>query len=139
MLKFKTSDQHYTDERSLFSSRDLWVDNCTFSDGESPLKESQNIKVTRCTFSWKYPLWYCRDVEADNITINQTARSGIWHTKNLEMRNSLILAPKTFRRCENIRLDDVQIIHAEETIWKCDGVKLFKVKARGDYLGSHES
>ena len=32
-------------------------------------------------------------------------------------------------------LGEVEIIHAEENIWKCDGVKLFRVKARGDYLG----
>ncbi len=135
MYQYKTSDCCYCEERALFSSRNLWVDNCSFKDGESPLKESFNIKVTRSSFSWKYPLWYCQDVEADNVTLNKTARSGIWYTKNLQMRNSLILAPKTFRRCENIKLDNVEIVHAEETIWKCDGVKLFKVKARGDYLG----
>lgn len=135
MYKFKTCDCYYTEERALFSSCDLWVDNCEFKDGESPLKESKNIKVTRSTFMWKYPLWYCNDVEVDGVTLKYTARSGIWYTNNLSMRNSTILAPKTFRRCENLKLEDVQIIHADETLWNCDGVKLFKVKARGDYLG----
>ena len=49
-------------ERSLFSSNDLEIFNCTFQNGESPLKESRNIKVNNCNFKWKYPLWYCNDV-----------------------------------------------------------------------------
>ena len=35
MYKYKTCDCYYSEERALFSSNDLWVDNCDFKDGES--------------------------------------------------------------------------------------------------------
>ena len=38
----------FTGERALFSSRDLSVRDCTFEDGESPLKESKNISAVGC-------------------------------------------------------------------------------------------
>ena len=66
MYKAKYSDFHYTEERPLFASDSIWVDRCSFRDGESPLKESKNIKVTDSVFAWKYPLWYCSDVVMDH-------------------------------------------------------------------------
>ena len=135
MYKYKTSDCCYSEERSLFASRDLWVENCHFKDGESPLKESKNIRVSRTTFFYKYPMWYCIDVVVDNTRLEQTAKSGIWYTQNMEMRNSLIYAPKTFRRCDGLTIEETQIIHADETLWNCNNVRLVKVKARGDYFG----
>ena len=54
----KYSKQHFNEERALFSSRDILVEECEFSEGESPLKESRDIEVDKCVFHWKYPLWY---------------------------------------------------------------------------------
>ena len=139
MYKYKTADCYYSEERALFGSQDLWIDNCDFKDGESPLKESKNLRVSRTTFFYKYPMWYCTDVVVDNTKLEKTAKSGIWYTKNMEMRNSLILAPKTFRRCDGLRIEETQIVYADETLWNCNNVHLVKVKARGDYLGFHSS
>ena len=52
----------FTGERALFFSRDLALRDCTFEDGESPLKESKNIFADGCLFKWKYPFWYCENV-----------------------------------------------------------------------------
>ena len=49
---------YLTGERALFHALDKDVQDCTFADGESPLKESRNIKLNNSTFKWKYPLWY---------------------------------------------------------------------------------
>ena len=137
--KLKYSGTLFQSERSLFASEDIWVDDCAFKDGESPLKESKNVKVTKSTFQWKYPLWYCHDVDADGITFEKTARSGIWYTDNIFIRNSFIYAPKTFRRSSNIHLEDCELVHADETLWNCQKVLLIKTKAKGDYFGFHSS
>ena len=44
--------QLLTGERALFMSRDLKVVDCTFADGESPLKESHNIELEGSMFKW---------------------------------------------------------------------------------------
>ena len=58
----------FVGERALYNSKDLEIVDSTFMDGESPLKESENIKLRNCIFKWKYPLWYCNQVEVYNTT-----------------------------------------------------------------------
>ena len=79
----------HTGERALFASCDLKITNAVFCDGESPLKESRDIRLSGCEFKWKYPLWYCEDIRAEMCVLDETARSGIWYTKNISMNNCL--------------------------------------------------
>lgn len=127
--------QYLTGERALFNSKGLEILDCIFADGESPLKESQNLKITNSMFEWKYPLWYCKNVEAKNINLLNTARSGIWYTENIKIVDSTIEAPKTFRRSKKITLENVYLPNASETLWNCEDIVLNKVNAKGDYLG----
>ena len=128
-------DGTYVGERALFATKDAHFTNCVFCDGESPLKESQNLIITYTTFKWKYPIWYCQNVDCQNITIEETARSGIWYTKNIKIFNSLIASPKTFRRAEKVFLNQCKLPNAQETFWNCKDIRLFNVEIKGDYLG----
>ncbi|MDV3429682.1 MAG: DUF3737 family protein [Bacillota bacterium] len=126
-------------ERALFQSKDLQVSYSTFADGESPLKESQNIKIDHSMFKWKYPLWYCKNIVVEDSTLFEMARSGIWYTENIDISNTIIEAPKTFRRAKGITLDHVTMPNAGETLWNCDRISLNNVTARGDYFGMNSS
>ena len=128
-------DSHFEGERSLFMSEDVAVIDSTFTSGESPLKESRRIRVDGCTFDWKYPLWYCDGVTCRNTTLTETARSGIWYTKNITMSRCNINAPKTFRRAEGIFLRSVRMPNALETMWSCRDIHLYDVYVEGDYFG----
>lgn len=125
----------FTGERALFNSSDLKIENAHFHSGESPLKESKNIVLECCEFGWKYPLWYCSDVSVFGTTINEYARSGIWYTHGISISDSLIEAPKTFRRSSGIKLDRVKITNALETMWNCSDIELNDVYIKGDYFG----
>ena len=129
----------FVGERALFASRDLRITDSVFADGESPLKESGNIELDGCIFKWKYPLWYCNDVTVRNTTVLETARSGIWYTHGITVTDSVIEAPKTFRRASDISLDGVSMPRASETLWSCERVKLRRVTAVGDYFGMNSS
>ncbi len=126
---------YFAGERALFSSRDLKITDSMFEAGESPLKESENIELDGCIFGWKYPLWYCKEIKMTRSTLLEGARSGIWYTKRIDIRDSHIQAPKTFRRSEEVSLTDVLISKAQETLWNCKGVTLTRVSAVGDYFG----
>ena len=86
--------KYLSGERALFKSNNLKIEDSIFADGESPLKESKNIEINETIFKWKYPLWYCNDVKVTNSTLLETARSGIWYTKNISIIDSIIEAPK---------------------------------------------
>ena len=126
-------------ERALFNSRELEISYSTFAEGESPLKESQNIKIDHSTFKWKYPLWYCKNIVVEESTLFEMARSGIWYTENIAIRNSIIEAPKTFRRGKGITLENVNLPNADETLWNCDEISLKNVTAKGDYFGMNST
>ena len=126
--------QFYTGERALFAAKDLHLIECTFDAGESPLKESSNIKLDNSLFKWKYPLWYSKDVVVNNCTLFDTARAGIWYTHNITMNNCVIEAPKTFRCSSHITLNNAVVPNAAETFWNCSDVTLTNVQAQGTYF-----
>ncbi len=118
-------------ERALFGSRDARIIRCCFESGESPLKESRGLEIDTCLFQWKYPLWYCKDVKVKDSSWFDMARAGVWYTENIAVENSLIQAPKNFRRCSQVNLSHVTFTNAQETLWSCRGVKLSHVTAAG--------
>lgn len=124
-----------TGERALFRGADLQIVNCTFEDGESPLKESKNVKISGSVFGWKYPVWYSENVTIENCEWKETGRAGVWYTKNMRVSDSVVDAPKNFRRCQNLTLENVRLTRAQETLWGCKDVNLSSVYVRGDYFG----
>lgn len=124
-----------TGERSLFGSKDLYIEDTTFGDGESPLKEAQDITLENCMFKWKYPLWYCKNIKVNNSIWFEMARSGIWYTDNIRMTNTVVEAPKNFRRASNIYIENVQFPNAAEMFWSCRDITIKNVTAKGDYFG----
>lgn len=126
--------QTFTGERALFFARDLQLEACTFMDGESPLKEGKDLALSGCLFRWKYPLWYCENVRAESCTWFENARAGVWYTDHITVKDSLIDAPKNFRRCRDVALENVSFSNAAETFWSCRDVTMKNVTARGDYF-----
>ena len=124
----------YVGERALYHIKDAVISDCIFEDGESPLKECKNLKVTNTEFRWKYPMWYSSNIYCENIKILETARSGIWYTKNIVIKNSILEAPKYFRRCVNVTLENIDLVHGLEMFWHSNGIKLTNVKSKGDYF-----
>lgn len=114
--KREINEEICTCERSLFGSKDIIVRNTIFEDGESPLKESENIDIYDSMFKWKYPLWYSKNINVENSTWFEMARAGVWYTNNINIKNCAIEAPKDFRRCRDISLQDVSIPNAAETL-----------------------
>ena len=127
-------EQRLTGERALFRSKDLSIEYSIFADDESPLKESRDISLKNTSFQWKYPLWYCRNIAVQDCDFAEMARAGIWYTDNITVADTLYEAPKGFRRVKGLTLRNVDLPHAEETLWHCSDVTLENVVAKGDYF-----
>lgn len=134
-VKREVNQQYLTGERALFQGRNLRIVNTIFADGESPLKHSENIELVGSMFKWKYPLWYSRHIAMRDCTLFEMARAGIWYTDDITVEDTMIEAPKEFRRCNGVRLKNVTIPNAEETLWHCQNVHMENVTAKGEYFG----
>ena len=125
----------FSGERPLYGISGAEVVSCRFGEGESPLKECRGISLTGCVFGWKYPLWYCRDINVDNTVWEEMARAGVWYSAGVAIRNSVIHAPKNFRRSSGLIIKHTELTNAAETLWNCSNVTLERVTVRGgDYL-----
>lgn len=126
--------EYLTGERALFQGENLSIFDTIFADGESPLKESKDIELYGSMFKWKYPLWYAKNITAEDCTWFEMARAGVWYSDHVAVKHGVIEAPKNFRRCRDLTLQDVSLPEAAETLWNCDGVAMEKVTAKGDYF-----
>lgn len=131
MTKFASQ---YTGERALYGIKDEELNNIEFHDGESPLKETSNLKLNNITFSYKYPLWYSNNIILKKSLFNEMSRSGIWYTNNIKLIDSTVDAPKEFRRCKKVSIINSKFSKAEETLWNCKDVYIKDSYFNGDYL-----
>lgn len=131
-------DKEFGGERPLFGARNLRLENVTIHAGESALKCCANIEADNCRFEGKYPFWHVDGFKLTNCEFTPGARAALWYSRNCEMSDTQIDAPKMFREMDGIRLRNVNIPDAEETLWHCDNVDIKNVKVeRADYLFMH--
>ena len=121
-------DKEFGGERPLFATHDLRLENITIIDGESGIKQCQNIEADNCKFYGKYPWWHVDGARITNCYFAPGSRSAIWYTNDLTMKDCVIDGPKFFREMERVELEDVTINDADETFWKVKDLKLHNVK-----------
>ncbi len=132
--------QTLTGERALFCSKNLEIVDSVFDNGESPLKESSDISIKGSLFKWKYPMWYCKNIDVKDSTWFNMARAGVWYTNNISVEDCAIEAPKNFRRCDGVSMRNVSFSDAQETLWSCSNVKLENVTVvNGDYFAMNST
>lgn len=121
-------DKEFGGERPLFATHDLHLENITIIDGESGIKQCQNIEADNCKFYGKYPWWHVDGARITNCYFAPGSRSAIWYTNDLTMKDCVIDGPKFFREMERVELENVTINDADETFWKVKDLKLHNVK-----------
>ena len=135
----KASCQKFTGERAEYFAENVKYENCVFSDGESPLKHARNVEAEKSSFEYKYPFWNVENVKVKNSVFHELGKSGLWYTKNVEISDTVIEAPKEFRRSSGIFLKNVSFTDAKETMWSCRNIKFENVQAKGDYFAMNSS
>ena len=121
-------DKEFGGERPLFATHDLRLENITIIDGESGIKQCQNIEADNCKFYGKYPWWHVDGARITNCYFAPGSRSAIWYTNDMTIKDCVIDGPKFFREMERVELENVTINDADETFWKVKDLKLHNVK-----------
>jgi hypothetical protein len=120
-------NKEFGGERPLFATHDLRLENITIVDGESGIKQCQNMECYDSKFYGKYPWWHVDGAKIENCYFAPGSRSAIWYTNDLVMKHCTIDGPKFFREMKNVELEDVIINDADETFWKVKGLRLKNV------------
>ena len=125
-------------ERPLFASHHLQLIDVTIHAGESALKECKDITAEHCRFEGKYPFWHNDHFIISNCLFTEGARAALWYSRHLEMSDTLVEAPKMFRDMEHLKLRNVNLPNAQETLWHCKDIQLKDVNAEhADYIMMH--
>jgi len=131
----KIRNEIFDKERSLYGIKDTLIENTKFmgeADGESPLKETNNIQCVDCLFSLRYPLWHNSNSCIINSTFSETCRAPFWYSKNTKFLFDKIIGVKFLRECENITIENSDI-NSLEFAWKTKGLKITDSKIVSEY------
>lgn len=128
-------NQIYSCERALYNSSNLYLKKCRFEgieDGESALKESNDITLDECYLDLRYPLWHDENVKLLLTEITPNARAALWYSNNINVQRSKLNGIKAFRECSGINIDNSSI-SSDEVLWKCNNITIKNSSIDGKY------
>ena len=95
-------DIYLEGERPLYARHGLRMEHMTIGPGESAVKESGDIEAVECEFRGKYPFWECDGFTVRNCVFREGARAALWYSRGCKMYDSIVEAPKKFRRISDV-------------------------------------
>ena len=133
-------NKEFEGERPLFYLSDLSLSKIKVLNGESAIKECSNVTCTDSSFCGKYPFWHANHALIEKCVFETGGRAAIWYSHDLTMKDTLVIAPKMFRRCSGLKLENVEFTDALETLWDCTDITASHIKAvHADYIFMNSS
>lgn len=129
-------NQVFDEERALYGSRDLRVENCSFdgpADGESAFKESKNIVVDSCYFNLRYPFWHDDGVEISNSEMTPLCRAALWYSNQIKITDSKLHGIKALRECSDVDMKGCNVVSTEFG-WSVNGIRTEDCSFEGEYF-----
>lgn len=123
-------------ERDLYHQQDLKLINCRFEgieDGESALKECNNIELSHCYMDLRYPLWHVQGLKASDMEQTINCRASLWYSSDILIENSKLNGIKALRECKDIVIKNTEI-DSDEFGWKSENITLEKTKVNSQYI-----
>lgn len=133
MIEYK--NKVYDEERALYGIDGALVENCRFdgpADGESALKETNNITVAHSDFLLRYPFWHTSNAALSDCTMTETCRAALWYDKNVVIKDSVLGGIKAVRECDNTEIYNTKI-NSSEFGWFCRGLKIRDCELTSEY------
>lgn len=128
-------DKSFDEERALYGMKGAEVVNCRFegpADGESALKECQNLTVDGCFFDLRYPFWHVSHAVIRSGEMTEKCRAALWYDDDITIENTVMNGIKALRECKNITLRGSKCV-SPEILWKCHGVHIENTSLESEY------
>lgn len=130
------TNKTFDEERALYGANELVLKDCNFdgpADGESALKEGENITVLNCFFNLRYPFWHDNSLKIDGSEMTTLCRAALWYSHNIEITNTKLHGIKAMRECSNIRMQGCDII-SPEFGWSVYDMEMKDCTAESEYF-----
>ncbi len=132
----KYINQKFPYERDLYGVNGVYLENCFFDgveDGESALKEAENVSLKSCYMNLRYPLWHDKNVLLNDVTMTDKCRAALWYTNDVKISESRLLGIKALRECERIEIANSTVV-SPEFGWKSRNVNVKDSFIESEYL-----
>ena len=129
-------NQTFDAERALYGEKELHLNNCTFdgpADGESALKECENIQVENCRFHLRYPFWHDSGLKVIGSELTPLCRAALWYDNRVEIKNSKLHGIKALRECSDVAISGCDICSAEFG-WSVRNLQMHHCTAESEYF-----
>ncbi len=130
------ANKTFDEERALYGLRHVHVLDCTFTgpaDGESALKECEDVTAERCVCDLRYPFWHIHGLKIRDCEITENGRAAVWYSDHIEITNSRLHGVKALRECHEVSIKDCDIFSGEFG-WFSRYVRMTKCTVKGDYV-----
>ena len=130
------NDQKFDEERALYGSDGIVVNNCRFdgpADGESALKESKNIEVKNSFFNLRYPFWHDDNLKISGSEMTENCRAALWYTNKAVITDTKLHGIKALRECSDIRIENCDII-SQEFGWSVRNIAMKDTDVQSEYF-----
>lgn len=125
--QFKTIlGERFGQERALYGSKGVCLVGCRFEgaeDGESALKQSEDVIAKNCYHDLRYPYWHARRLVLDRCELTENCRAALWYADCVKAIDCEMKGIKAFRECSGVEIENSRII-SPEFGWKCRGISL---------------
>jgi len=151
----KIENQIFDEERALYGLCETNIVNCRIDgpkDGESAFKECNNIIVENNFLNLRYPFWHNTNTKIINCEMTENCRAALWYDKNIlidnckmngikalrecseiTVKNTIASSPEFIWKCNNVNIENVEILSSEYPFFECNNVKINALKMKGKY------
>jgi len=129
-------NQTFDMERALYGRKEVVLSDCRFdgpADGESALKESQDVRVSHCFFNLRYPFWHDRRLTITDSEMTELARAALWYSEEIEITNTKLHGIKALRECSRIKMSGCDIV-SPEFGWSVQEIEMKDTTAQSEYF-----
>lgn len=130
------TNQTFDMERALYGSRSISLKDCAFdgpADGESALKESQDIKVSNCFFNLRYPFWHDDRLTIIGSEMTELCRAALWYSTSVEITDTKLHGIKALRECSKVQMQGCDII-SPEFGWSVQDIGMKDCTVQSEYF-----
>lgn len=123
-------------ERALYRAKDIRLISCRFAgeeDGESALKETENVELISCLLDLRYPLWHGKNLMIKNSEMTSSCRAALWYSSRICIEDSRMDGIKALRECEDIEMKRTDIF-SPEFGWKSRNIEGSDLSVESEYL-----
>ena len=128
-------DRTFDEERALYALKSSVVRKCAFKgpkDGESALKECEDISVQDCLFDLRYPLWHLKKGRIENSVFTKDCRAALWYDRDIEINGCQMNGIKAVRECDHTVIKNCSV-HSVEFGWFCRNIRICDSSLESEY------